>query len=165
MKFPVLLLTGFLCSVHLSAQITVSPYPREISCQVDATGELEAPAASSACGEVSVEVKEEIFSGGCLGTLVRTYLYSDGCGQKATAEQYVRLLDNLEPQFFGIPDDMEASAEALPAVVTPAAWDNSGQPVEPVLRETREGNTLVRTWTVSDPCGNTATAVQRIRLR
>jgi hypothetical protein len=62
----------------------------ELEDQVD-LGDIEIPKAVSTCSEITSTFSDQIFSGGCLGTLVRTYSFKDTCGNAATAEQYISL--------------------------------------------------------------------------
>ncbi len=154
----------FFLPFSFSGQINIEDYPRQIDCQIDGTQDLPVPKAESKCGEVKTEVSENLFSGGCLGTLVRTYIYTDGCGNTTSAEQYVSLKDNLEPQLIGVPADIEVAEDNVPLATSVSARDNSGQDTPVKFSEKRENGFIVRTWTSTDPCNNTATGVQKIRL-
>lgn len=164
MKKIILVLIAFSPFTAFS-QITVADYPKKISCDVDATFELPAPAATSPCGEVTSTFDDQLFSGGCLGTLVRNYVYSDGCGASATADQYILITDNAEPVLIGVPDSISEEVALLPEAPMVSARDNSGQVVDVSFSETLEGKKLIRTWSSTDACGNTATARQMITLR
>jgi len=147
-------------------QITIKDYPKQFQCEVDATDQLEFPTATSSCGVVTTKFNEEIFSGGCLGTVVRTITYTDACGNKAEAQQYITLTDNLEPTLYGVPKNIEITAtQAIPAAVMISSRDNSGQNFEVFFNESREENIITRTWTCTDACGNVAQAVQTITIK
>jgi hypothetical protein len=167
MKNVVLLpvLTAF--CLHINAQITVADYAKKINCAVDAVDMLEAPRTSSTCGPITTTIDDQIFSGGCLGTLVRNYTFTDQCGNKATADRYILLTDNDAPQLIGVPADLTINpvTQPVPPAAKVSASDNSGQRIDVMLTETRESDVITRTWTAEDPCGNKAEARQRIWLK
>ena len=166
MKYFALLVLCLLLSLISLGQITIEDYPKQFQCEVDATDQLEFPTATSSCGTVTIKFNEEIFSGGCLGTVVRTIYYSDNCGHKAEAQQYITLTDNLEPTLYGVPKNIEiTAAEAIPAAVMISSRDNSGQNFEVFFNETRDGNVITRKWSCTDACGNIAEAVQTITIK
>jgi hypothetical protein len=166
MKKATLLIFTLSTSFASIGQITIKDYPKQFSCEVDATDQLEFPIASSSCGVVTTRFNEEIFSGGCLGTVVRTIYYTDACGNKAEAQQYITLTDNLEPTLYGVPKSIEIPAnQAIPAAVMVSSRDNSGQNFDVIFNETKEGNVITRTWTCTDSCGNIAKGVQTINIK
>jgi hypothetical protein len=155
-----LILTGLLAS----AQITVNDYTIKLRADINALDQIEPVTASSTCGPVEVVVEELTFSGGCLGTLARTYNFTDGCGNTASAQQFITLEDSTPPVFTSVPNAVTASADALPEVATLSATDNSNEPVDITFHEFREKHQITRTWTAQDQCGNTAIASQVITL-
>lgn len=165
MKKEILTFGALLSASFLSAQITIAKYPVEFKCSVDATDQLEFPEATSPCGEVTRTFDEQIFSGGCLGNVVRTITYTDACGNKAQAQQYITLTDNLEPELIGVPANITLKkGDTIPKAPVVDSRDNSGQlyPVEFV--ETQKDNVITRIWTCTDACGNVAEARQTITL-
>jgi hypothetical protein len=165
MKKEILTFGVLLTVSALSAQITISKYPVEFKCAVDATDQLEFPEATSTCGEVSRSYDEQIFSGGCLGNVVRTITYTDACGNRAQAQQFITLTDNLEPELIGVPSNVTLNkGEEIPKVPIVDSRDNSGQlfPVE--FAQTQKDNVITRIWTCTDACGNVAEARQTITL-
>lgn len=153
-------------SLSSTAQVSVQEYPRSFSCDIDGINDLPPPVAVSPCGAVSVSFDDQIFSGGCLGTLVRSYTFKDECGNTESAEQYILLKDNLEPTIYGAPKDVKIkSKNEIPPAPTLASRDNSGENYEVILKEEMKDNSLTRTWTCTDACGNTATAIQVITFK
>ncbi|MEZ4799236.1 MAG: hypothetical protein R2809_05530 [Flavobacteriales bacterium] len=153
-------------SYSAHSQIIVQDYPRQFECDIDGISDIAPPVVSSTCGKVNIKFNDEIFSGGCLGTLVRSYTFSDECGNEEYAEQYILLKDNLEPTIYGAPKDMKVKSEAeVPQAPQLASRDNSGQNFEVILEEKRDGKLLIRIWTCTDACGNTATAKQVITIQ
>jgi hypothetical protein len=99
----------FLISVaaNAQAQIVVGDYPKEIQCNINDLKNVAAVAASSDAGPVISNVTEQIFSGGCMGTLVRSYRFTNKFGEEATAEQFIFLSDTDAPVLIGVPADLQ----------------------------------------------------------
>jgi large repetitive protein len=154
-----------LLSDALMAQITIQKYPREITCDIDAITELPTIQAESLFGGLVVHLEEEIFSGGCLGTLVRTFHFEDKAGEKATAIQTVHLTDIMPPDLIGVPANLTVKKDEIPPVFPIDARDNSGQFCEVQFSEKQEGNKIFRTWSATDPCGNQNSATQVLTIR
>jgi hypothetical protein len=165
MKKEILTFSFVTVATMLTAQIKLSKYPVEFVCEVDATDQLAFPEATSPCGEIKRTYDEQLFSGGCLGNIVRTITYTDACGNKAEAQQYITLTDHLEPELIGVPLNMTIKkGDAIPQPPVVDSRDNSGQlyPVE--FTESRQENLITRVWTCTDACGNVAEARQTIKL-
>ena len=60
--------------------------------------------ATDNCGLESVVKEEELMSGGCLGGYFRVFTATDECGNVATAEQYVALIDVTPPVIINPPN-------------------------------------------------------------
>lgn len=149
----------------MNAQITVEDYEKEIKWDVEKITELEAVQASSTCGDVKVETKDTMFSGGCIGTLVRTYIFTDDCGNKAEAEQYINLKDDKAPTLLNVPKDMTSSKDNLPKAPSVTAMDNVGDDdVKVLYEEIKDEQKITRTWTAVDRCGNAAVKKQIITI-
>lgn len=150
------------------SQITIPPYPREITCEAGYTMELDPPAAYTTCDnpEVELDIDEEYVSGGgCAGKMIITYTYLDSCGQAAVAQVFVTLKDTQEPEFIDAPEDIRLQrGELVPFAPKLIAYDLSGAVCPATLVEKQEDDVIIRTWTATDPCGNTAVHTQRIYL-
>jgi hypothetical protein len=147
----------------LKAQITVAQYDIKLTADVDDLESIPAVTATSECGDVNVSLDEKTFSGGCLGTLVYTYTFTDDCGNEATAQQFITLTDTTPPVFVDFaPTLTAASADEIPAAVEPTATDNSGKPVKVTLKEEQKRKKLIRIWTAEDQCGNTTVQEQEV---
>jgi hypothetical protein len=144
------------------SQIKVADYPREIKCDIDGLYELPPIEATSDFGPVTTTLDEEIFSGGCLGTLVRTFTYKDKLDNKATAQQFVSILDKEAPRLYGVPENITVTRDKVPPAYEISSRDNSGNIYPVTLSEEATPTGLTRTWTCTDACGNTATAQQVI---
>ena len=99
-----------------------------------------------------------LFSGGCLGTIVRTWIVTDLCGNVTTAEQYILLLDTTPPTIYGVGEDMEMDCTESPEMPEVWADDNCGGDVTLTFNESiipgdcPQNFTLVWTWTATDYC-------------
>lgn len=164
MKQTIVLLTLALAAVSLQAQITVVDYEMKLSADLDNLDALAAVEATSTCDAVTSSIDDKVFSGGCAGTLVRTYTFTDECGNEASAQQFISLIDNAGPVFDAFPENTTASADALPAAPELTAKDNSGQSVKISMEERTENDRVVRIWTAEDPCGNTTIRQQVIGI-
>jgi len=123
--------------------------------------------------DIEVELDEQRIEGDCPDsfTLVRTWTAQDNCGNTATSQQTITVIDSTEPVFANVPADETVECDDIPAEpTTVTATDNCDDNVEIDFEETRANGqcedsfTLVRTWTATDNCGNIATAQQVITI-
>ena len=126
--------------------------------------------ATDACdGNVAVDYFEWRDNGACDSeyTITRKWTAVDACNNEAIVMQIISVSDNDGPTFKNVPANAVINCgETLPAISTPIASDLCGT-VSIDLVETQTGEscgeyTHVRTWTATDDCGNTSTAVQEI---
>ncbi|MGX5816542.1 HYR-like domain-containing protein, partial [Chitinophaga lutea] len=107
--------------------------------------------------------------------LTRTWTATDECGNVATAVQVITVIDTTRPVFnMPAPADMTVECSAIPAPVAMAATDNCGYPgstkvsysqrKESIPGACANNYRLIRTWTATDECGNTAVARQIITV-
>lgn len=148
----------------LNAQITVNEHEIQLRASLEDVAAMESPKASSDCGEVTVTIKTQIYSGGCLGTQHRMYTYTDECGNTAKAEQFVLLLDETPPVFEMALENVQCTKDDIPAVESPNVTDNSDRDVKIEYIETINDGEIVRTWKASDPCGNESEMNQKISI-
>jgi hypothetical protein len=165
-KTQALIWFSILCNVLISnAQISLNSYPKKFQCQIDAINDIESPKAVSSCGLITSTFSDQIFSGGCLGTLVRTYSFKDTCGYTATAEQYISLKDNQAPNLIGEAKDMTVKkGQPIPKAVELSSQDNSGQVYPVTMQEKKSQNLITRTYSCEDACGNKIEVIQRITI-
>ena len=105
---------------------------------------------------------------GC-GTIVRTWDVTDNCGNNTTASQTLTVVDTTPPALVGVPADATVQCDAIPAPPTVTATDNCDATLTVNFTETSntvtEGcGTIVRTWDVTDNCGNNTTASQTLTV-
>lgn len=107
-------------------------------------------------------------NGGCLGSIVRTWVATDDCGNVATAQQIITIEDKVAPVLSGVPANQSGLCDAPANTANVTATDNCDKDVKIDYKEERQGTgcnyTLVRTWTATDDCGNTTSAQQTISV-
>lgn len=151
--------------------------PPSISCPASITVECasEVPpcdpadaTASDNCGIVTVTCSDAPFVGGnCSGSVIRTFVATDDCGNSASCEQIIVVDDNTAPT---ISCPSGASVNCIDDIPTcessgVTATDNCGGEVTitctdgPLVGGICPG-TVTRTYTATDECGNTATCTQ-----
>jgi len=162
---------------------TPSPPPRTWSSPtpprpVPAAVTLNATDNCSTGGEAGIPVtlNETRVDGNCPDnyTLVRVWTATDECGNAVAATQNVVVADTTPPVLTDAPADITAECDAVPAAVTISATDNcstGGEAGIPVtLAETRldgdcpDNYRLIRVWTATDDCGNTAAVTQNVTV-
>ena len=138
----------------------------EISCD----DEIPAAAyeANDICSSFEVTVTETFEEGNCAAnyTLTRTYTAIDACGNTAIETQTIVVSDFTPPVFVFVPDDLTLECPETAEVALATATDNCSS-VEVVYSDEIAYDdcgfaTITRTFTATDACGNTATAVQVI---
>ena len=161
--------------VDTTAPEFTAPADATIACTDDAmdlalTGDVTD--ASDACSnEVSVAYSDASATsdGACFANdiIIRTWTATDACGNTTTKEQIITLVDENAPYFTSVPagltlacgDDVpfaDATAADACSAVTVTHVDTEGDMTCTGLNE------IVRTFTATDACGNTAFATQVI---
>jgi len=127
---------------------------------------LEDAVAIDGCSEVTIS--EEQFSiGDCGNSFVRVFTATDGCGNWATAEQQVTVIDDEVPSFDGIAQTIILSCSDAVPNADVVAVDACGDVVMSHTDESQSfgcGYQIMREYTATDACGNTATFVQIIQF-
>lgn len=104
-------------------------------------------------------------------TIVRTFTVADDCGNTATGQQIITVVDNIPPLITGFADTTSV-CETQPLMPPPTATDVcSGMASAPVLQNQviTAGNcpdsyTLTLSWASTDVCGNTGYFSQDILI-
>ena len=105
----------------------------------------------------------------CPQTITRTWTYTDACGNPATATQIITVTDTQAPVFAAAPANAAYECIAdVPAAVNLAWTDNCDGTGQVLGTDVSDGaacpQTITRTWTYTDACGNPATATQIITV-
>ncbi len=142
-------------SIHLTCQDTIPSTPPVVTdgCDVDPL----------------ITFSDSVSADSCLGLpelIIRTWTATDACGNNSSAQQWYFRLDTIAPTF-DLPTDTVAfcSIDTLELLNVNDNCDPS--PIitwNDVLSGPVCGQTLIRTWMVSDACGNTSTAIQEFDL-
>lgn len=132
------------------------------------------PSATDNCdGQVDLTVQDIYLSGGGCGedvVLQRTWTATDDCGNTSSAVQLVTVRIEGDIMFSNVPANTTASCSNIPAPPTVTASDACGLPLPVNLTTSTvdgpcgQSYLLVRTWTATDPCGNSATAQQNVTV-
>ncbi len=132
--------------------------------------EVELPVVEDNCSDVSIAYEDETINGqGCSGSLIRHWIATDACGNVATYDQEITYSDNVPPVIVSFPDDMTAGCDQVPVADVSAIVfeDNCSDAAVSVLDTFIPGGctggyNIERTYTVTDACGNSASAIQTI---
>ncbi|WP_222614436.1 gliding motility-associated C-terminal domain-containing protein [Chitinophaga cymbidii] len=120
---------------------------------------------------VKTERREDI-PGACVNNyrLIRTWTATDECSNTRTVQQVLTVVDRTPPAFtVATPANAIVECSAIPAQPDLAARDNcTTSPISIVKAERRENipgacmnnYRLIRTWTATDECGNSAVVTQ-----
>ncbi len=105
----------------------------------------------------------------CPETITRTWTYTDGCGNTATETQTITVNDTQAPVFNAPPAALAVQCSGDVPVMTNLGWtDNCDGSGNAVGNDVSDGQTcpetITRTWTYTDACGNTATETQIITV-
>ncbi len=143
------------------------PEDMEVECGQDlAFGEA---ICNSQCGNVTLTFEDVTMEGDCAngGEYIRIWTGTDQCGKVSTAQQVITVpADTEAPIFTFVPDNKISECGETIEFGTPACEDNCATinhlNVQYNDAASESGCGLIRTWTVTDLCGNIATASQEI---
>lgn len=150
----------------------VSNVPADVTLNCgDAIPSAQSLTAMDSCSgqTITSEAVEINTPGSCAGsfTLTRTWTFTDACGNTTTATQQIQVIDNTAPAFaMDLSGEITVNCGEVPAVPEITATDNCGTATvvfneSSVAGSCPEINTITRTWTASDECGN-ATSMELI---
>ncbi len=121
--------------------------------------------------ETSLNFAESRIPGACANayTLLRTWSAADGCGNSASFVQTITVTDVVKPTFSSVPPTATVECGNPVPTALPVASDNCTVDVQ--LIETQGPGvancaraSVIRLFTATDECGNTATATQRVNF-
>ena len=121
---------------------------------------FSSPTSSDDCGTATITFKDTPAIGGCAGNgIQRTWTAIDGCGNSTIETQIMLPSDITAPIIVGLGPDGTYACDENPNWSDPTASDDCSA-VTLTFEETVNGNSITRTWTAEDECGNIATESQ-----
>ncbi|MFT6504039.1 MAG: hypothetical protein ACJASQ_004179, partial [Crocinitomicaceae bacterium] len=110
-----------------------------------------------------------IIGGVCGGTITRTWTVTDACGNTDTETQTITINDTQDPVFVAPPAAVAVQcAGDVPAMVNLNYTDNCSAAGNVSGADVSDGlscpETITRTWTFTDACGNVGTETQTITV-
>lgn len=120
--------------------------------------------------DIDIAVETIFEEGSCENafTLIRRWVVTDEAGNSSSIDQVLNVVDNVRPQLFGVPADIETSCDTLPPLPVVTATDNCDPDLDVIFWETVQTNdctngyAMIRNWAVTDACGNFTSATQLI---
>ena len=163
------------CDQLITVVDTTAPV---ITCPPDVTIECDADSSSAAtgvatgtdnCGAVTITESDSVAAGSCPqeSVITRTWTAEDECGNSSSCNQVITVVDTTAPVLVGVPGDTTVECVA-PAAASVTATDSCDPaPVVDFAESSVPGSapvieTITRTWTATDACGNSASASQVI---
>ena len=154
-----------------TAPVFDAPIPADMTVECDAVPEPAEVTATDNCDTtVTITFTEVRTDGTCPDsyTLTRTWVAMDICENSATLVQVITVQDTQAPILLGVPEDMTAACDQIPAPAQVTAEDNCDNEVMVDLNEVNEViegcGTITRTWSAADDCGNAVSATQVITV-
>ncbi len=171
------------CTARASTEVVVDSTPPVLSVPASVTVECSRPTGPAATGQaiatddsgrsptVSYSDTTNLTACGGTGTIARTWVATDVCGNSMAVTQTITIVDTTSPMLV-VPDDgtIECGHSVLPGVTGQAtATDACAAPTVAYSdHESLTGcggtRTIARTWTAIDACGNEAAGVQTITI-
>ena len=140
---------------------------------IDCTGtpEFAVATAIDACGsEFTLTSVDNTVTGSCAGSfaVTRTWTATDACGNSASASQTINVQDITAPVISALPADSTIECPLTPEFAIATAIDACGSDFtltsvdNTVVGTGQTLYTIIRTWTATDACGNSSSAIQSI---
>ena len=159
-----------LITVMDAAAPIITEVPADTTMACDAVVPASNISATDDCGSVSISQSDQTEEGACSGAsvILRTFVAVDPCGNSVQYVQTINLIDTVAPTFTSVPSDVTVGVyDALPTDAA-LATDNCGtlsiSSNDDVDDTANDFALVVRTFTATDACGNTATAAQTITV-
>ncbi len=149
------------------------PADLNLQCASDVPAPVDLTATDNCDGTITVSPTVQVTVGACVNdfTVVRTWTFSDACGNTSSVSQTITVLDDTAPVAPAPPADLNLQCSSdVPAPVDLTATDNCDGTitVSPTAQVTVgaciNNFVIVRTWTFTDACGNTSSVNQTITV-
>ncbi|MFN5619901.1 MAG: hypothetical protein ACK478_01235, partial [Flavobacteriales bacterium] len=151
------------------APVIATPFDYTVECNEDVF--FEAATATDNCsGSVNVAETVDTAVVGCVITYTRTFFALDGCGNESSTTQTITVRDTTNP-ILEVPADEEYQCFDDVNYEDATATDNCTDSLNIIEDRQIINNgvdceyTIIRTFSVSDDCGNTTIAIQTIQVK
>ena len=178
------------CAQTVTVEINVAPSitcPANVTVQLDAmcamdttTADIGLPIFNGGCNVNTINYVDDVIGltdCGGTGIFTRTFTIDDGCGNTSSCVQEVVVEDMVNPSIT-CPEDITVDLDGdcaydVDPVITgnPSCADNCSMTSFSYtddlagLTECSSTGVILRTWTATDDCGNTATCIQSIGIQ
>ncbi len=144
--------------------------PANVTVECDAIPAAATPGATDACSGSATVTLDETATGTCVdATITRNWTATDACGNTAGATQVITVIDSTAPVAACPADALEIECPADTSVIalgSATGNDNCGTVSTSSSDAAVAGcgftESITRTWTLTDECGNTTTCDQFI---
>jgi len=150
---------------------TINEWPSDITIacgdEIPAAGEIVA--TDNCDNELEVLFNEAIVQLECGYQIVRTWTATDDCGNNASVDQVINVVDETNPVVIGVPADITIECnETVPAPVNPTITDNCDNDIVIQVSDVEVpqvcGYQIIRTYRATDDCGNSTVISQIITV-
>jgi len=141
-----------------------------VQCVSDVPAAATVTANDNCDGTVAVSFNETSSGPDCNKTITRTWTASDSCGNTTSCTQTITVQDTTPPVLTGCPAPTLTvqCPNPVPPPATVTANDTCGGALIPGYSQTTVGSgctqTITRTWTATDSCGNSSSCTQTITV-
>ena len=153
------------------APVFVENLPADETAECDSIPAAATLTATDSCGNAIVTLTETVEQGECAGEsiITRTWVATDDCQNAVSHTQIILVQDTTGPVSTEFEENISVDCDAIPGVPELTFSDSCSVVSEPTfteetINETPTAYTIVRTWEVSDSCGNPSTFVQTINV-
>ena len=147
--------------------------PSDITVECNAVPTAETLTATDNCSAATVTFEEIITEGACVGDFIieRTWTATDTCGNDNVYTQIISVQDTTAPALVTpFDENVIAACDDIPEIPELVFEDACSNNMEVTFNEVStqandfEDYEIIRTWIVSDDCGNVAEFVQNINV-
>ncbi|WP_412560721.1 gliding motility-associated C-terminal domain-containing protein [Winogradskyella sp. MIT101101] len=147
--------------------------PVDIEVECDAIPEAATLTASDICGEVTLLFNENTIAGACIGDYIieRTWKFTDSCANEIEHTQIITVRDTTPPALVTpFDENITVACNDIPEVPNLVFQDECSNDIDVVFNESStqandfEDYEIIRTWTVTDDCGNVADFTQTVSV-
>jgi hypothetical protein len=141
--------------------------PGEVTVECNDLAGYPYPEVYDDCGgTVLISFEDQPQGSGCAYDIIRVYTATDMCGNMATAEQLIHVMDMTPPTFIGFSGNQYVSCNEVPNAEEIQAVDACSANVDIQFSEQVFGEGceyyIQRSWTATDECGNSASIVNLV---